>query len=190
MQLQEPPTFATHSGLVLDELQRTLRSISATELQASSESILSAQRVFFTGAGRSGLALKMAAMRMMHLGLHVYVTGEITTPAIGHGDLLVIASGSGTTASAVQAAQVAKKASAKLLVITTAPASPLGTLADVTLTIPAATKQAHGGTLSQQYAGSLFEQTLLLTMDILFHEMWHQRGESAQQLWARHANLE
>jgi 6-phospho-3-hexuloisomerase len=146
--------------------------------------------VFFVGAGRSGLALEMAAMRVMHLGLTVYVVGEVVTPAIERGDLLVVASGSGTTASPVRAAQVAKNVGAEILAITTAPASQLGTLASTILTIPAAVKHSDRGAISIQYAGALFEQTVLLLMDIMFHEMWRQRGQSAKELWKRHANLE
>ena len=41
---------------------------------------------------------KMAAMRLMHLGLTVHVVGETTAPAIRSNDLLLAASGSGTTA--------------------------------------------------------------------------------------------
>jgi 6-phospho-3-hexuloisomerase len=76
------------------------------------------------------------------------------------------------------------------LAITTAPASQLGTLASTILTIPAAVKHSDRGAISIQYAGALFEQTVLLLMDIMFHEMWRQRGQSAKELWKRHANLE
>ncbi len=190
MQVQEPSLLSTHRTVILDELQRALLAISEAEMQTAARSILAARRVFFMGAGRSGLSLRMAAMRMMHLGLTVYVAGEVVTPAIERGDLLVVASGSGTTSGPVHAAEVAKKVRAEVLAITTSPVSPLGALADVILTIPAASKQDHGGPVSKQYAGALFEQTVLLLMDTLFQEMWHQRGESAQELWKRHANLE
>ncbi len=132
----------------------------------------------------------MAAMRLMHLGLVVHVVGEVTAPAIGPDDLLLVASGSGTTAGAVHAAEVALKAGAQVLVLTTAPASKLAGLAQQVIVIPAAAKQDHGGMKSEQYAGALFEQSVLLVMDAMFQGMWHQRGESAEQLWKRHANLE
>lgn len=185
-----PTPIPDHRTALLDELQRALLAVSPDQMQAAAQAILSAPRVLTSGAGRSGLALKMAAMRLMHLGLTVHVAGEVTTPAVGAEDLLMVASGSGTTAGAVLAAQVAKKVGAKLLVITTAPESPLGQLADTVLIIPAATKQDHAGTQSQQYAGALFEQAVLLLTDALFWGMWQQRGESAEQLWPRHANLE
>jgi 6-phospho-3-hexuloisomerase len=132
----------------------------------------------------------MAAMRLMHLGLTVHVAGEVTAPAIGAGDLLLVASGSGTTAGAVHAAEVARKAGANVLLLTTAPASKLGVLAQSLIVIPAATKQDHGGTRSAQYAGALFEQSVLLLTDAMFQAMWRERGESAEELWKRHANLE
>ena len=132
----------------------------------------------------------MAAMRMMHLGLTVYVAGEVITPAIERGDLLVVASGSGTTAGPVHAAQVAKGVGAEILAITTASASVLATLSSFVVIVPAAVKQGTQDTISVQYGGTLFEQTVLILMDILFHKMWHQQGEVAERLWKRHANLE
>ena len=182
--------YATDCDLILTELQRTLAAVDEVQVDAAKKILLASQRVFATGAGRSGLALRMAAMRLMHLGLTVHVVGEITTPAIAAGDLLLVASGSGTTAGAVQAVETAIKAGAHVLAITTAPDSRLGKLATHLLVIPAATKQDHHGTRSGQYAGALFEQSVLLLMDMLFQAMWRERGESAEELWKRHANLE
>ena len=179
-----------HRAMILTELDSTLSAINEAEIVVAQRMILAARRVFVTGAGRSGLALKMAAMRLMHLGLTVHVAGEVTAPAIGQGDLLLVASGSGTTAGAVHAAEVARKAGADVLLLTTAPASKLGVLAQSLIVIPAATKQDHGGTKSEQYAGALFEQSVLLLTDAMFQSMWRERGESAEELWKRHANLE
>ena len=190
-----PPTrtalpFLASQEIILNELTDTLAQISQAQANAAIHAILNAPRIFLTGAGRSGLALKMAAMRLMHLGLTVHVAGEITTPAITTGDLLIAASGSGTTPGVVLAAVTASKAGANILAITTAPASPLGTVATNLLVIPAATKQDDSAIKSQQDAGALFEQSVLLLTDALFQTMWHLRGENAAQLWKRHANLE
>jgi 6-phospho-3-hexuloisomerase len=179
-----------HRAMILTELDATLSAINEAEIVVAQRMILAARRIFVTGAGRSGLALRMAAMRLMHLGLTVHVAGEVTAPAIGAGDLLLVASGSGTTAGAVHAAEVARKAGANVLLLTTAPASKLGVLAQSLIVIPAATKQDHGGTRSAQYAGALFEQSVLLLTDAMFQAMWRERGESAEELWKRHANLE
>jgi 6-phospho-3-hexuloisomerase len=182
--------FSFDQALILNELERTLAAVSDAEIAVAQRMILAANRVFVMGAGRTGLALKMAAMRLMHLGLEVHVAGEVTCPAIGRGDVLLVASGSGTTAGPVHAAEVAVKAGARVLALTATPASKLGELAQGLVVIPAAAKEDHGGMMSEQYAGALFEQSALLIMDAMFQAMWHERGESAEELWKRHANLE
>lgn len=149
-----------------------------------------ADRVFVVGAGRSGLALRMTAMRLMHLGLEVHVVGETTTPAIRAQDALLTASGSGTTGGIIRAAETAADAGARIVAITTAPDSPLARAADALVTVPAATKLDRSGTASAQYAGSLFEQAVVLVGDAIFDALWHRSGVSADELWPRHANLE
>ncbi len=159
-------------------------------LGAVADLICEAPRIFVLGAGRSGLALSMTAMRLMHLGLSVRVVGEVTTPAIGAGDLLLAASGSGTTGGIVRAAQTAVSAGALVGAITTDPESPLAQLASATIVIPAAPKLDRSGEASAQYAGSLFEQMVVVLGDALFHALWHRSGQTADDLWPRHANIE
>ena len=152
--------------------------------------VAEAPRVFVLGAGRSGLALRMTAMRLMHLGLDVHVVGEVTSPAIGKGDVLLTASGSGTTAGIVRAATTAVRAGALVASITTASQSPLAQLSVATVIVPAADKRDRSGNASAQYAGSLFEQTVVIVGDALFHALWRRSGQNADQLWPRHANIE
>ncbi|QYF73405.1 6-phospho-3-hexuloisomerase [Cryobacterium sp. PAMC25264] len=165
-------------------------NLNADNLDAVADSLRTADRIFVLGAGRSGLALQMTAMRLMHLGLRVHVVGDVTTPAITATDVLLVASGSGSTAGIVRAAETAHDVGATVLALTTAASSPLAGLADVTVLVPAAEKQDHGGTRSQQYSGGLFEQAVLLLGDAVFHTLWHASGISAAELWPRHANLE
>jgi 6-phospho-3-hexuloisomerase len=183
-------SYSFDRNLILTELGRTLAAVSEPEIAAAQRMILAANRLFVMGAGRTGLALKMAAMRLMHLGLVVHVAGEVTTPAIGPRDLLLVASGSGTTAGPVHAAEVAVKTGAQVLALTASPTSELATLAQAVVVIPAAVKQDHREDISEQYAGALFEQSTLLIMDAMFQAMWHHSGASAEELWKRHANLE
>lgn len=160
------------------------------ELANFVELIAEAPRIFVLGAGRSGLALRMTAMRFMHLGLDVHVVGEVTTPAISKGDLLLTASGSGTTGGIVRAAQTAVAAGARVAAITTDAQSPLAALSAATIIVPAAGKLDRSGEASAQYAGSLFEQTVVVFGDALFHALWMRSGVSADELWPRHANIE
>jgi 6-phospho-3-hexuloisomerase len=175
---------------VLQELQAVLQAVDVEQIEAAAALVAQSRAIFVAGAGRSGLALKMAAMRLMHLGLTVYVAGETTTPAIGKGDLLLVASASGTTASILQAAQVAHRSGASVLAITAAQQSPLHGSTTAVIYLPAAAKTDLGERKSQQYAGSLFEQAALLTLDILFHALWKIGPQTAEELLQRHANLE
>lgn len=175
--------------VILQENQRL-----AEQIDPSAAALLPllqhANRVFVVGAGRTGLALRAAAMRLMHLGLTVFVVGETTTPAIAAGDLLLAGSGSGTTSTIVKAAEKAKAVGAQVVAISTTRESPLAVLATQVVVLAAAQKQDHGGLLSQQYAGSLFEQAVLLLMDAVFQTLWALDGTPAPELWKRHANLE
>jgi 6-phospho-3-hexuloisomerase len=187
----------THAGgplaLIGNELDGVITRLAQSERQSLdplADAILRSSRIFVLGAGRSGLALRMTAMRLMHLGLDVHVVGEVTTPAIEAGDLLITASGSGTTTGIVRAAETAVSVGAQLAVITTAAGSPLARLATVVVVVPAAGKLDRSGAASAQYAGSLFEQTVVILGDALFHSLWQRSGASADELWPRHANLE
>ena len=181
-------------SLVKDEISATAAKIDEQQVARLAaylgETGRSSGRVFAAGAGRSGLVLRMAAMRLMHLGLSVHVAGDTTTPAITSGDLLLVASGSGTTSGVVKAAETAAKAGAHIAVFTTNPDSPLAALADVVVVIPAAQKTDHGTSVSSQYAGSLFEQALFVVTEAIFQSLWDKDPQPAEELWLRHANLE
>lgn len=169
---------------------RRLQTDTAATLDSAAGRLLAARCVFVFGAGRSGLALRMTAMRLMHLGLRVHVVGEATAPAIGLGDVLLVASGSGTTGAIVRAAEAAAAAGAGIVAITTDPGSALADLAEVTVVVPAAQKQDHDGEISAQYSGGLFEQSVVVIGDAIFHSLWKASGATAEELWPRHANLE
>ncbi|KQR24087.1 3-hexulose-6-phosphate isomerase [Agreia sp. Leaf335] len=192
------PRFDHSLLLIADELRSVVERLTSGDdahadvspADALVDEIARARRVFVHGAGRSGLALRMTAMRLMHLGLDVHVIGETTTPAITEGDVLLTASGSGTTESIVRAAHTAVEAKARVALITTATESPLAELASATLVVPAAAKLDRSMTASAQYAGGLFEQTVVLVGDALFHTLWQRSGRTADELWPGHANLE
>jgi 6-phospho-3-hexuloisomerase len=177
-------------NLILEENLKLAAQLDFAQVALLLPYLQQADRIFVIGAGRSGLALRAAAMRLMHFGLTVFVAGETTTPAIRKGDLLIAASGSGTTSTIVKAAEKAKAAEAALAIFSTTTDSPLAKLADLVVVIPAAQKQDHGKTISAQYAGSLFEQSLLLLTDAIFQTLWATDGTPAEELWKRHANLE
>jgi 6-phospho-3-hexuloisomerase len=177
-------------ALILNEQLKLAGKIDFEQVALIISHLQSAECIFLVGAGRSGLALRSAAMRLMHFGLTVYVVGETTTPAIRKGDLLIAASGSGTTSAIVNAAEKAVTVGAKVISFSTITDSALAKCSALVVVIPAAQKEDHGKTVSAQYAGSLFEQALLLLTDAIFQTMWANQGTPAEELWKRHANLE
>ncbi|WP_159667071.1 6-phospho-3-hexuloisomerase [Streptomyces mexicanus] len=184
------PSWKDSSALVVAEATRAVEAIAPGEAERLLSATTAASRVFILGQGRSGIALRALAMRLMHLGLRVHVVGDATAPAIAAGDLLLIASGSGRTPSVLTAARSAIAAGAEVAGITAAPHSPLASLTPTVLVVPAAAKRDRSGQASAQYAGSLFEQVLWLLGDGLFHALWQRSGLTADELWARHSNLE
>ena len=74
-------SIADFTGTILDELRAVLSKVPAAESDAFVTDILSARRIFVAGAGRSGLAGRAFAMRLMHFGFDAFVIGEIATPA-------------------------------------------------------------------------------------------------------------
>lgn len=156
--------------------------------------------IFVVGAGRSGLIARAFAMRLMHLGFHVYVIGETITPAAGKGDVLVAISGSGRTMIVVTVAQVAKQVGAKVIAITSHPDSPLGKLADHIVFVPGRTKISdETDYFSRQILGiheplaplgTLFEICAMVFLESIISELMHRLGKTEEDLKARHATIE
>jgi len=176
-------------NLVLGELSRASAAVNWEQWERLPGLTLQSKAVFAVGSGRSGLALRMGAMRLMHLGRIVHVVGETTTPAIRAGDLLIAVSGSGSTSAVVHAAEVARTQDAVVAAITTNASSDLARAATHVLIIPAAEKTHQVAQVSQQYAGTLFEQMVIVLLDAVFHELWQRSGVPGEELYRRHSNL-
>lgn len=114
------------------------------------------------------------------------------TPAIRADDLLVIGSGSGATATLVAIAGKAKTLGASVALITIFPDSQIGQLADAVVRIPASTPKAASDAqfASVQPMGSLFEQSLLIVLDIIVMRLIEKMGFDSSTMFERHANLE
>ncbi|PLR91142.1 6-phospho-3-hexuloisomerase [Bacillus sp. T33-2] len=176
---------------ILDELSRSSASIRDEEVEILLESILGSKKVFVAGAGRSGLMARAFAMRLMHMGIESYVVGETITRNFEQEDLLIIGSGSGETASLVSMAQKAKKIGGTVAAVTIFPASTIGNLAQLKITLPGTPKeQSDSGHPTVQPMGALFEQTLLLFFDAVILRLMEQKGLNSANMFGRHANLE
>jgi 6-phospho-3-hexuloisomerase len=187
------PDLATLRTALLIELDRTLNSIDPEPLAQLRSSLREAPRIFVAGKGRSGLVMRAFAMRLMHLGRPVYIVDDVTTPAITQGDLLVIGSGSGRTVSLVQYAARAAEVGANVVLVTSAAASPIHEHARCVLHLTAPTPKRgadHDQPASLQPMGSLFEQAMLLLLDMLIIQLMYDLDQDPERMFRRHANLE
>ncbi len=187
------PSFSYEAirELVLNELDASLSSIKAEEVELLIEAVLEARRVFFVGVGRVLLSLEAIAKRWAHLGIDTHIVGEITEPAITPGDLLIVGSGSGTTLFPAGIAQKAHALGAKVVHIGSNPNSPLKDISAFMVRIPVRTKYYLEDEIdSSQPMTSLFEQTLLLLGDVVAKMIIDRQGLDLKGLWQYHANLE
>jgi len=178
---------------VHNELLQCIEKLDESQLRKLENCILKADRIFVAGAGRSLLMIRGFAMRLMHMGYTAYVVGETVTPAIQPGDLLVIASGSGSTATLTVIAEKCKKTGAELALITTAPHSPIGCLADCIVQVHApTTKKSEREVKTIQPGANTFEQSVLLIADAIVVDITRDASldETNTKLMLRHANLE
>lgn len=187
----------------LDRVRSVLRNACMRDFNTLAESILSSPRVFFCGAGRSGLVGRFFAMRLMHLGCMVYIVGETTTTAIRREDLLVAISGSGKTQTVLDIVNMAKKAGAKVAAISLdiGNQSPLDKLVDISVKIDR--REGVGDRLENPFPadllekrtarmplGTVFEISALIYLEALISEIIKRGHVSESEMKQRHANLE
>jgi 6-phospho-3-hexuloisomerase len=173
---------------ICTEIVSAVQSVAPAAIDQATTEIERAARIFVFGEGRSGLVLRMGAMRLVHLGKTVYVVGDATTPAIAPGDLLIVGSGSGTTAITVLITEQARTAGALVLTITANSNSRLAKLADHVVVLRTPAKGDDHERDSIQPGGTLFEQGMLVVLDALF--LLLAGDTAADQIAQRHANLE
>jgi 6-phospho-3-hexuloisomerase len=92
----------------IQDIGQAADGIDDTAVDRIVEAISTADHVSVFGCGREGLQVRGFAMRLFHLGRSVSVVGEMVTPAIGKGDLLLVTAGPGDLATASALVEVAK----------------------------------------------------------------------------------
>lgn len=175
----------------LADAARVVERLDPAAFESFAQVIAGAKRVALHGLGREGLQMKGLAMRLFHLGFDAHVVGEMTTPPVGAGDLLIVSAGPGEFATIAALMRIAKDAGAKTAVVTAQPASNLAKSADHVLHIPAQTMaNDQGAKTSVLPMGSLFELSQMLVFELLVLRLRDIAGESAASMRARHTNLE
>jgi 6-phospho-3-hexuloisomerase len=163
----------------------------AAAFESFAQAIAGAKTIALHGLGREGLQMKGLAMRLFHLGLDAHVVGEMTTPPVSVGDLLICSAGPGDFASIGALTRIAKDAGARTAIVTAQAASALAKSADHVLHIPAQTMaDDQGAKTSVLPMGSLFELSQMLVFELLVLRLREIKGETAGTMRARHTNLE
>jgi 6-phospho-3-hexuloisomerase len=185
---------------IVDNVQSVSDELDPKVIKEMTDLLKSSKNVFLLGLGRSGLVAKAFAMRLMHLGIGVYVVGETITPAITNEDCLLAISGSGETSYIITTAQIAQKRGAKIIAVTSYVDSTLGKKADLVVHVKGRTKidseknyisrQINGKHQSLSPLGTLFEVTSLIFLDGLIAQLMVEMGKTEQDLKARHTVLE
>jgi 6-phospho-3-hexuloisomerase len=160
--------------------------LDARSFEAFAHAIADDKTVALHGLSREGLQIKGLAIRLFHLGLDAHVVGEMTTPPIGAGDLLICSAGPGDFARIAALSNIAKDAGAKTAIVTAQSASNLAKNADQIQHIPAQTMaDDQGAKTSALPMGSLFELSQMLVFELLVLRLRDIKGETAATMLAR-----
>jgi 6-phospho-3-hexuloisomerase len=173
----------------LRELGGVFAALDPAPVAAALEALANARHVALYGVGREGLAMRGLAMRLFHLGLDVSVVGDMTTPRLGAGDLLVVSAGPGIFSTVLGLMGEAHKAGARTLLFTAQPGKATE-LVDLSVRVPAQTMADDAGPAGVLPMGSLYEGALFVLFEGIVVALRDRLGVSAEAMRARHTNLE
>lgn len=185
---------------ILENVSKITQSVNQDDINKMTKMILEVDNVFIMGLGRSGLVAKAFGMRLMHLGLNVYIVGETITPAITENDCLIAISGSGETSYIVSTTGIAKSIGSKIIAITSYTESTLAKKSDIVVQLQGRTKiddepnyirrQISGQHQTLSPMGTIFEISALVFLDSTIAQMMHDLGQTEEDLKSRHTVLE
>ena len=176
----------------LAELGSVAKRIDEADVERACGMISGAGKIVLYGCGREGLQVRGLAMRLYHLGCDVAMHGDMAAPPVGGGDLFVATAGTGELATVTALMRVARDAGAGVLFLTAEPEAAAAKLADFVLEIPAQTMARDQGEAATSVLpmGSVFEGALFLLFEVMVLRLGNIMDVSAQDMRARHTNLE
>jgi 6-phospho-3-hexuloisomerase len=176
----------------LDEIGAVTARLDGGTVDAAAAMISAAGSVVVVACGREGLQIRGFAMRLHHLGLRASAVGEMGTPLVGPGDLLIACAGPGGISTVTALMRVAKEAGAGVLFLTAVSETPEAALADLVLVVPAqtmATDRAAGASAVLPM-GSAMEGALFVLFEVMVLKIRALTGATPEAMRARHTNLE
>ena len=176
-----------HQKLIIEKISSILEATNDTYDVKLTQLLDNAKRIFIAGAGRSKLVGNFFAMRLVHGGYDVSVVGEVVTPSIKNGDLLIIISGSGETEQLIAFTKSAKKIGANIVLISAKNESTIANMADAVFQV--GRSEQYGKVLGMPM-GTVFELSTLLFLEATISHVIHEKGIAEEIMRERHANLE
>jgi 6-phospho-3-hexuloisomerase len=187
-------TFMDYSALskkILVELGEVFERFDKKSIEPFINEILNAKRIITIGVGREGLSTRAFTMRLMHLGFDVHWVWDDTTPSLGKGDLLIATTGCGEIGHIHYVVEKAKSHGAHVALVTGDPYKKTASLADCVLFIPASVYLGTADVVpSCQPMGNLFEQSLLITFDMIIMDLTGRTKMAKEKMEKNHRNLE
>jgi 6-phospho-3-hexuloisomerase len=191
METNVSTSFHAAAEKALAEIGGVFSSVKPETAERMCAEILRARRIVCYGVGREGLMMKALCMRLMHLGMNAHVAGDMTTPPLGEGDLLITSAGPGSFSTVLALMGVAHEARARTVVVTAQPNGLAPRRADVVIELPAQTMADDGGQgASLLPMGSLYETVQIIFFDLISISLREKTGQTPEQMRARHTNLE
>lgn len=161
------------------------------QVDAMAAPILQAKRIALYGVGREGLMMKSLAMRLFHLGLDAHVIGDMTTPPVAKGDLLIVSAGPGEFSTVNALIGVSKAAGAATMCVTATPNGPAPQSVDHIVHLDAQTMaNDQSAATSVLPMGSLYEAAQFLFFEIVILHLRDEMKLSPEAMRANHTNLE
>lgn len=175
----------------LDDLARVFSRLDEAAVDRAVAAIAAADRIALYGVGREGLQIKGFAMRLFHLGRQAAMVGDMTTPPVGPGDLLIVSAGPGAFSTVLALMDVAKADGAKTLVVTAQADGEAARRADFVLPVPAQTMaDDQGAATSVLPMGSLYEGAQYILFEVMILKLRDRLGITPEAMRANHTNLE
>ncbi|MBT8363137.1 MAG: SIS domain-containing protein [Deltaproteobacteria bacterium] len=184
-------TIKEMNAKAVSELTDVINRIDPVQVDALIEFLAQANRVVCYGVGREGLMMKALNMRLFHMGLDAHVVGDMTTPPVGEGDVLLISAGPGYFSTVAALMGVACSAGAKTICFTAQAGGKVPQSADLAVVLPAQTMADDTtGRTSFLPMGSLYEGVQYLFFEYLVLLLRDHLGVTPEQMRHKHTNLE
>ena len=158
------------------------------------DGLINRRKFFLLASGRSAFILQCFATRLVHLGADVYVVTNLASiPSLSKNDILIVLSGSGTTAIVVSLLKsyVNSIKPYGIISITSHPETIIGRIGDITIKLKGRSKRdkidLNDDTALLTPEGTAFEQVAFTYLDAIIAELAVRCGRTNEDLLKRHS---